>query len=123
MENNYWKNMIAELIDYTFPHPWRPIDVFLDLIRLKFIDLNPVTGVVTQLRNFKHGGQLEKPVIIHPVRRKNGYYYLQIEVGGFNANEHRTPRLRVTQFDFIVSFAVQPMDRFRPGWRSIIRIA
>jgi hypothetical protein len=71
----HWQDDLINYNDYQ----WRPMDVLLDLIRSGFISLNPATAEARQLRSFKHGGPLEKPAIIQPIKRGN-YLYLQVEV-------------------------------------------
>jgi hypothetical protein len=67
-----------DLINYN-DYQWRPMDVILDLIRSKFIGLNPATAEATQLRSFQHGLPLERPTRINPVL-KGRYLRLEVEV-------------------------------------------
>jgi hypothetical protein len=87
--NGRWQR-IGEVDPVEFePGKWRSADVveynsmltpmvaFLCLIDDKFIGLNPATGEAFQLRDFRTGRDLEKPVRVVTVR-KGDYYYLRV---------------------------------------------
>src|SRR5262249_3221765 len=85
-----------------YDYMWSPFSVFRDLIRSKFLDLNTFTGTAYQLRDFKTGSELEKPLPIQPVER-GSYYCLEVEVWG----EPKTPRLVRMKFHRLVYFIAQ----------------
>jgi hypothetical protein len=94
------------MVEYE-PGKWRSADVqnyddcmwpssysvFSDLIYSKFIDLNLTTGTATQLRDYKTGRELEKPLPIRQIECDD-YYCLEVEVWG-SPKTTRTVRMRV----------------------------
>jgi hypothetical protein len=89
---------VREYNDSMWPSSY---PVFSDLIRSKFIDLNLTTGTATQLRDYKTGRELEKPLPIRPIERANDYW-LEVEVWG-EPKTTRTVRMRIQKLVFYMS--------------------
>jgi hypothetical protein len=73
------------------------------LINSKFIDLNHLTGEAHQLRDYKTGKDLEKPLLI-PQIKQGGDYYLEVKVWG---RSMETRIVRVKAHKLIYDIAVK----------------